>query len=1828
MRPNAARLTLLLLAAAGAAPSATAAIPASQRDGLVALYDSTAGSNWSNRTGWLGAAGTECSWAGVRCDDARTTVVGLELYGNNLVGLPVVSQLPDLVALDLNANPLGSAFPPSFTALAKLESLRIAGCGLTGNLPASLGQLAQLRELYAPNNSFSGPVPAALGGLSNLAELVLYGNQLTGPIPAALGSLSKLTNLDLDDNALTGPIPKELGGLSNLRSLYLQRNQLSGEVPPELGALAKVEILALGGNALSGPIPAALGSLGKLELLYLDSNELTGEIPAALGNASALRVLQLGSNQLGGSVPSDVSRLAKLEELYVYGNRLTSINAPALVLLPKLARLDADSNPLAGPVPPEVGSLVSLTSLSLANCRLAGPIPFTLGNLTKLERLGLGGNELTGPIPPALGNLSNLTTLDLSSNLLTGAIPPGLGGLAKLEYLYLGRNQLVGEIAGSLGALSRLVVLALAGNQLTGPIPPALGSLAALEYLDLSENKLSGALPAELANLTKLQSLALRDNLLGGGLPDLSSLGQLRELDVSRNLLGGSLPAWLGSLSNLQGLSVRSNQFGGTLPAELSALSNLQYLYFDGNLISGTIPPSFGNLAELLELSGQANLLGGSIPSDLGRLTKLVDLNLSFNELSGPIPAALGDLAALRHLGLSRNRLSGPIPSALGGLSSILYLELAQNRLSGELPAALGGLASLNYFDVSGNLLSGDVPATFAGLSGLANDYGIRLDFNALRASSTSLLDFLVTKGGDFTTTQTTAPPGLNVGVVSTSSVTLRWSPIIYQYHAGGYEVLAGPAGGALAVAVSAPGKDVGSATVQGLTPGVAYRFAVRAYTSPHENNPNRVVSEASGEVTATTKPPGSLAVSLAPASQRVLVGGSATLTATLSAAQPGPTSLTLTSSNGSLATVPASVSVPAGVLSASFSVSGQGPGSAYVTATVPAPLGGASAAADVVVSYSACEQPNTPSFTSVPSAPVRAGSSVPVAWVDTLAADPSGSYQVDVSPNADCATGRKRYVTPEPSLSIPTESGLGATYCLVVRAVSGAGCASGDSAQATFTVQASPATFVVARGQTPEGITAAGVPAANGTVVFRNIGSQASSLALASRIGVFTPQPASVSSVPPGGTVEVQLLFDPLTSVTPAVLFDSLCGTWTEGSASRSVCTAVTLTTLATAQNPDETGGKLRIASSNEVHFIAQAGASPPTQTVTVTNAGTAPVRLVPRIGPGGAWLNVGADALATPIPPGGSRTLVLSVDRSRRATAEGRPPLATDLVLAAADGSGAGRTSVALRVFDEEPVALDAGAGRAALAANDYSFLLPTSVSASGIGTYFLSDGWIRNTAAVNARATLYYTPNGGDGIGHPGVKRATVDLAPYTTYRLADFVRGLFGTSGSGSVEIRSPQIASLEVRTTVDSLTTKNGSVARFGAEIPTVKSREGTSLVRSGAPLALPGVKGGAGSLFRTNVILAETSGRSVTVALRLFKADGTKLAETSRSVLAYSKLQINAGDASIFPPNVNFDGATLEVTPTDGLGSVAAFATVIDNVSQAYTTRTGRAALAVEAAGAAAKRGLAAVPAVNRLVIPAVARVAGANNSFFTTNVAITNLVGTAANVTVRYVPDAAFGAAPPSKPLTVPGRQTANLADVLTNLFGIASNSAGMLFFEGGDVAKLVISSETSTPLDPLSPDKGSSPSTLAAYAPESPQAVGDPTRGLPSAVVSHPGLEESSRFRTNLILAEVNGVAASGKVRIFLPGSGGVSLAELPFSLQPFERKQLNSFIRSMAGTDPGAVQYLDVATQVEWSSNGGRVLAVATKIDNDPESKRIDIYVLGPTGSSQGTIGLIGF
>lgn len=126
--------------------------------GLKALYESTSGDNWTNKTGW-------------------------DMQIANHDQPPQNCNLPDLYGVEV--------------ALGRVWKIDLSGNGLSGNIPDELVEV------------------------DYLAILKLDANHLCGIIPAALGDLSFLTQLQLNDNALSGCYSFNLSQLCNQLEQFL-----------------------------------------------------------------------------------------------------------------------------------------------------------------------------------------------------------------------------------------------------------------------------------------------------------------------------------------------------------------------------------------------------------------------------------------------------------------------------------------------------------------------------------------------------------------------------------------------------------------------------------------------------------------------------------------------------------------------------------------------------------------------------------------------------------------------------------------------------------------------------------------------------------------------------------------------------------------------------------------------------------------------------------------------------------------------------------------------------------------------------------------------------------------------------------------------------------------------------------------------------------------------------------------------------------------------------------------------------------------------------------------------------------------------------------------------------------------------------------------------------------------------------------------------------------------------------------------------------------------------------------------------------------------------
>jgi len=215
------------------------AIPISEYNALMDLYNSTNGPNWTTKNNWGSnprlrlECSTKAPWFGVTCDATSSHVTGINLHSNLLIG-----HLPDL------------------SAFTELQIFDVDDNQLTGTIP-SLSALTKLWYFAADYNELTGAIPS-LSGLTNLTSFDVSFNQLTGGIPS-LSGLTNLIHFHADTNQLTGTIPT-LSGLTNLYSFYVYSNQLSGAIP-DLAGLSALHYFLVGANHLSGGLPGAPSGL-------------------------------------------------------------------------------------------------------------------------------------------------------------------------------------------------------------------------------------------------------------------------------------------------------------------------------------------------------------------------------------------------------------------------------------------------------------------------------------------------------------------------------------------------------------------------------------------------------------------------------------------------------------------------------------------------------------------------------------------------------------------------------------------------------------------------------------------------------------------------------------------------------------------------------------------------------------------------------------------------------------------------------------------------------------------------------------------------------------------------------------------------------------------------------------------------------------------------------------------------------------------------------------------------------------------------------------------------------------------------------------------------------------------------------------------------------------------------------------------------------------------------------------------------------------------------------------------------------------------------------
>jgi hypothetical protein len=533
-----------------------------------------------------------------------------------------------------------------------------------------------------------------------------------------------------------------------------------------------------------------------------------------------------------------------------------------------------------------------------------------------------------------------------------------------------------------------------------------------------------------------------------------------------------------------------------------------------------------------------------------------------------------------------------------------------------------------------------------------------------------------------------------------------------------------------------------------------------------------------------------------------------------------------------------------------------------------------------------------------------------------------------------------------------------------------------------------------------------------------------------------------------------------------------------------------------------------------------------------------------------GGADVTVTIDAAQLDI---GSTQASLTLNRtqgSAKTGAFGNPPT----------------TTVPVNVSLVAPVTTKPKDGNAPL----NTLLIPAVAHADGIGTRFVSDIRLTNTASQSITYDLTFTPSNIDGT--TAGKQMTITATAGQTVALNDIVKDWYGSGvegevGIGTIEVRPRNYAAktgvnVSFATVAASRTYAVSSAGTFGQFIPAlpVMSFLGKA---SNSVFSLQQVA--QSSAYRTNLGLVEGLGQAANVVATLFDDHGTMLAQRALTLRPFEAQQTRL---DTFFNGFTVNGAALpsiadarvEVAVTSDSGRVTTYASVLDN-----TTTDPLLVFPVDPANIAAKR----------FVVPGVAEF---DNGFsnFHTDMRVYNAASAPANVTINF-----FGSTQlPAVQRTIPAGQVLAVDNVLGSLW----NASG-----GGAVA---ITTDNDTPLVVTARtfSRDGNGGTFGQFIPgvTATDAVGVGDRTL--QVVQ---LEQSPSFRSNLGLVEVTGNPVTVEILGFTPESKIAARVEKTLSGGEFS--QLGNVFTSM-----GFGNVYNGRVSVRAIGGSGRVAAYGSVVD----------------------------
>lgn len=1476
--------------------------------------------------------------------------------------------------------------------------------------------------------------------------------------------------------------------------------------------------------------------------LFLGSNNLVGTIPAAIGDLPRLQKLYLDNNALSGPIPPQIGALTSLTELALATNQLT------------------------GTIPPQIGALTNLRLLFLGVNALEGPIPPAVGNLTNLEQMVFGGNKLTGGIPD-LSRLTKLTNLNFRANKLTGAIPQ-LGTLVNLKELFLDTNELSGSIP-SLAGLQNLQRIQIYRNRLSGPIPPDVGSLTALQEISLFENELSGSLPAQIGALANLRFLFLGANKLSGRIPDaLGDLSNLEQLNLSNNVFDGQIPATLGKLKKLQILNLSTNALSGRIP-DLGELTQLRLLQAGKNQLTGEIPVTLTNLASLEDLRFNVNQLSGPIPADIGRLSNLVYLDLSTNQLSGPVPPSIVNLSKLKELYLSKNALTGDFLSDVGKMTSLVKLQATENQLEGTIPSDIGKLTSLTQLLLYSNKVSGPLPETLGDLPEL---FDLQLGSNQFTGpippslGKLSKLQKLLLNRNQLT--------GTLPATLANLTNLLEFSVYSNQ--------LSGAIPPELERLTNLTKLILGSNRFSGEIPAGIGKLTNLKEINVYLNQLSGTIPAAIGDLNnleilslATNSLEGRIPPQLGKLSKlRQLY-------------------LTANRLEGAIPREIANLTNLEALTVDANKLSGNIPpelASLQKLTKIDLRFNGLSSSDAALNSFLAQRQGDWDQYQNVAPSDLRVvgadATTVVLSWKTISLKSGGGGYQIAVA-NTPSGPFTLQLTTAGKWVSSAIVTGLSpaSDYTFAVRSIaypSGFGANIDRPYQQNQLVSdyapAVPARTSPAGGATPNvvvfafpsGTLVRGLGAdRDDRYVLTNIGQAPSFITLSQSEPFFTQSPSSFT-LPPGGSRTVTLRG---TDQAPGVYE----GTSTPSGAGVPAGLTIPVSLLVVSLTP---ANVVAVPSATRIDLAADTNG-----TVDFTNDGTD--TLIGVLVSDADWIEPLSRGLIE-IRPGQRVTLRFRVNRARRPVAEGSltgglylvyPRTAAGLLAMLAnpldDGNpGVSITTVSVVDTPRPPVS----PGAPPPLAGEVALFIPGIGNVRGPNAQYISDVNIVNAYGSSAisNVRVYYTPETSQ------LTPSRADLPPLSPNSLVSYgniVRSVFESESSGTLQIRAAggAIESIAASARIFNIQGRNGT---FGTAVPVFRSDRAAT---AGEEIVLTGVRKDA--IIRTNLFIQEMSGNTARFDIRFLDQHGAHIGSYSGEVNPFSLRRVL--------DQVPSGAVTAVITNArDSAGRIGAYATPVDSRSNDFWSVVDWSR----------HHGF---ERFEPMVVPVAGTVRGVNNTFFRSDLVVSNRSAFAQRGMLRFISRSSqvFESL-----IELAGGRSLGLDDLLGQQFQLVSDAGYLVFFPLCDSAGEDLTageceatfSLASRNFATVGDDPGTFGTAVPAVALASALRVGQSR--LIGGVEDVASTRGPGTYRTNVGLMETTGATARVRITVMKPETRGfvstVSGASMEVTLSPREYRQINGIAAAVLGSGS---EVRNASLLFEVVGGDGAVVVFASSIDN---------------------------